>query len=146
MPAEIEAVFLDTDVVLDHLADRQPFSGIAHRLFGLAETGQIKLHVSALSFCNLYYLLRKSRGHDAAVGLLPKLALLVEISVVSDTQIRAALASGLKDFEDAVQYSSASALPKVMALITRNQRDFRPKHLPVQSADEYLASREVRKL
>ena len=30
-----DKIFLDTDVALDHLADRQPFAEYAHRLFGL---------------------------------------------------------------------------------------------------------------
>jgi len=29
-------IFLDTDVTLDHLANRQPFADAAHRLFALA--------------------------------------------------------------------------------------------------------------
>jgi predicted nucleic acid-binding protein len=48
-----DKIFLDTDVVLDHLADRQPFSEYAHRLFALAEQNEITLCVSALSFSNL---------------------------------------------------------------------------------------------
>ena len=42
-----DKIFLDTDVALDHLADRQPFAGYAHRLFALAETGEITLCLSA---------------------------------------------------------------------------------------------------
>jgi hypothetical protein len=50
-----DKISLDTDVALDHLADRQPFAEYAHRLFALAETGEITLCLSALSFSNLYY-------------------------------------------------------------------------------------------
>ena len=57
--ASRDKVFLDTDVALDHLADRQPFAEYAHRLFGLAETNQLTLCLSSLSFSNLYYILRK---------------------------------------------------------------------------------------
>ena len=38
-----DKVFLDCDVVMDHLADRQPFSEWAHRLFALAETKDLTL-------------------------------------------------------------------------------------------------------
>ena len=54
-----DKIFLDTDVALDHLADHQPFAECAHRLFALAEKGEITLCLSALSFSNLYYILRK---------------------------------------------------------------------------------------
>ena len=33
-------VFLDTNVVLDHLMDRQPFAEHAHRIFALADWSQ----------------------------------------------------------------------------------------------------------
>ncbi len=48
-----DKIFLDTDVALDHLADRQPFAEYAHRLLALAETGGLVICVSALSFSNL---------------------------------------------------------------------------------------------
>ena len=43
-------IFLDSDVTLDHLADRQPFAEYAHRLFAMAETGELTVCVSSLSF------------------------------------------------------------------------------------------------
>ena len=47
--------------MLDHLADRQPFSEYAHRLFALAEIGELTVCLSSLSFSNLYYILRNPR-------------------------------------------------------------------------------------
>ena len=82
-----DKIFLDTDVALDHLADRQPFAEYAHRLLALAETGELTVCVSSLSFSNLYYLLRKLKGHEAALVLLGKLKSLVRISAVGETEI-----------------------------------------------------------
>jgi predicted nucleic acid-binding protein len=70
--ASKDKIFLDTDVALDHLADRQPFAEYAHRLFALAETGELTICLSSLSFSSLYYLLRKLKGHDDALDLLRK--------------------------------------------------------------------------
>ena len=47
--ASKDKIFLDTDVALDHLADRQPFAEYAHRLFALAETGELTVCLSSLS-------------------------------------------------------------------------------------------------
>jgi len=77
-----DKVFVDSDVALDHLADRQPFAEYAHRLLGLAETGEIAVCISALSFANLYYLLRKPNGHAGALGLLENLRRIVTIASV----------------------------------------------------------------
>jgi predicted nucleic acid-binding protein len=65
-----DKIFLDTDVALDHLADRQPFAEYAHQLLARAETGALIICVSSLSFSNLYYILRKLKGHADALALL----------------------------------------------------------------------------
>jgi predicted nucleic acid-binding protein len=137
-----DKIFLDTDVALDHLADRQPFSEYAHRLFALAETGEIALCLSALCFSNLYYILRKQKGRDEAIDLLRKLKQLVRVSAVAEAEIAFALASSFKDFEDATQYFAAKADAGVSAIITRNKLDYARSELPVLSPDEYLAIRE----
>jgi len=135
-------VFLDSNVVLDHPADRQPFSEYAHRLFALAETGELTLFVSALSFSNLYYVLRKLKGHDDALSLLRKLKQLVVVTAVGEIEIQSAFASSFKDFEDAIQHFSAKAAGGMDAIVTRNEGDFAASEIPVYSPDAFLAERE----
>ncbi len=134
-----DPVFLDTNVVLDHLADRQPFAENAHRIFALGEMHQLEIHVSALTFCNLHYVLKKLEGNDRALQLLVVLNQLVNITPVGDKEIAAAMASGFKDFEDAVQSFSAMANPMVRVIITRNKGDYRLSLLSVQTPGEFLA-------
>src|SRR5687767_9658993 len=107
--ASKDKIFLDTDVALDHLADRQPFAEYAHRLLALGETGEVTICASSLSFSNLYYILRKLRGHTDALVVLRKLKLLVRVSAVSEAEIQSALSSTFKDFEDAIQHFAAKA-------------------------------------
>jgi predicted nucleic acid-binding protein len=108
--ASRDKIFLDTDVALDHLADRQPFAEYAHRLLALAETGGLTICVSSLAFSNLYYILRKLKGHADALALLGKFKLLVCVSAVTDLEIRSALSSSFKDFEDAIQHFAAKSV------------------------------------
>ena len=91
-----ESIFLDTNVVLDHLADRQPFPEYAHRLFAFSETGKLALSVSPLTFCNLYYLLRKLNGNEQAISLLEKLSRLVDITPVRKGEILGTLGAGYR--------------------------------------------------
>ena len=137
-----DKIFLDTDVALDHLADRQPFAEYAHRLFALAEKAEITLCLSALSFSNLYYILRKLVGHGEALALLGKLKQLVRVSAVGEAEIQSALANSFKDFEDAIQHFTAKAEGDVRAIITRNKADYAGSEIPVLSPDEFLAMRE----
>ena len=133
-------IFLDTDVALDHLADRQPFAEYAHRLFALAETRELTVCISALSFSNLYYILRKLNGHDATLTLLGKLKQLTRVSAVCDAEIQLALDSAFKDFEDAIQHFSAMSENDVTVIITRNKTDYLHSEIPVLSPDEFLAN------
>jgi predicted nucleic acid-binding protein len=134
-------IFLDTDVVLDHLAQREPFAENAHRIFALAETGALHVHVSSLTFNNLYYLLRKMRGHPEAVRLLRALAGLFQISPVTRIEIENALLAEFSDLEDAIQYASACSLDALDAIVTRNTKHFSRSKIRVLTPEEFLAER-----
>ena len=85
--ASKDKIFLDTDVALDHLADRQPFAEYAHRILALAETGELTVCVSSLSFSNLYYILRKLKGHADALALLGTLPEAIPFSTSPPSRI-----------------------------------------------------------
>ena len=140
--ASRDKIFLDTNVVLDHLADRQPFAEYAHRIFALAEMEELTVCLSALSFSNLYYILRKLKGHNGTLAVLGKLKLLVRVSAVTEAEIQSALSSNFKDFEDAIQHFSAKAEGSITAFVTRNRDDYAASAIPVLSPDEFLAARE----
>jgi predicted nucleic acid-binding protein len=139
--ASEDKIFLDTDGVLDHLADRQPFAEYAHRLLGLAETGKLIACVSALSFSNLYYILRKLKRHADTLTLVRQMKSLVQILPVTDTEITSAFSSSFKDFEDAIQYFAAKPDGHIIAIVTRNRADYSGSHIPVMSPDEFIATR-----
>ena len=131
-------VFLDTDVVLDHLANREPFAEYANRLFALAEQGRISVSVSSLSFSNLHFLLRKLTGHSTAISLLVTLKRITQVAAVTEAEIEAALVSDFPDFEDAIQYFTAKAEGGITAIVTRNKNDYGQSEIPVFTADEFL--------
>ena len=141
--ASEDKTFLDTNVALDHLADRQPFAEYAHPLFALPETGELAVCLSSLSFSNLYYILRKLKGHDEALALLRKLKRLVGVAGVAEAEIQPALSSNFKDFEDAIQHFAAKADGGVGAIVTRNQADFAASAIPVWSPADFLARRDI---
>jgi predicted nucleic acid-binding protein len=137
-----DKIFLDTDVLLDHLADRQPFSEYAHRLFALAEQNQITIYASALSFSNLYYILRKLKNGDEALSLLRQLKQLVNVTSVGETEVQNALAQNFKDFEDALQCFSAKTKTNIKLIVTRNKFDFPKNLIAVESPEEFLVKRQ----
>ncbi|MEW6303597.1 MAG: PIN domain-containing protein [Verrucomicrobiota bacterium] len=129
-------------MTLDHLADRQPFAEYAHRLFALAETGELIVCVSSLSFSNLYYILRKLKGHAETMELLGKLKLLVRVTNVGEREIQSALASQFKDFEDAIQHFAAKADGDISVIVTRDMAGYSASEIHALSPEEYFAKRE----
>jgi predicted nucleic acid-binding protein len=48
-------VFIDTNVLFDVLAKREPFFADSAAIWTLAETGKVEGLVSAVSFTNIFY-------------------------------------------------------------------------------------------
>lgn len=137
-------IYLDTDIILDLLAERTPFYAPAAQLFALIEAGEIKGCVSPLIFANLYYLLRKLKSNHEARKILTRLKLLLTILPIDENIIELALQSDFKDFEDAIQYYTAVE-NNISVLVTRNKTDYKHAKMAVCSADEYLKIRNSAK-
>jgi predicted nucleic acid-binding protein len=135
-----EAVFVDTDIILDLLTRREPFYPAAARLFSLVERGELKACAASLTFANLFYILRKELTAPRAVEVLKKLKLLVAVLPVDKRVVSLALDAGFRDFEDAIQYHTALS-GDVATLLTRNGRDYPNPSITVCTAEEFLARR-----
>jgi predicted nucleic acid-binding protein len=136
-------VFIDTDVIVDLLIDRKPFSEEAAIIFSLIEKKKIKGYISALTICNLYYVLRKVASHNKVLKSLKALYDLVDILKIDNGIIRTALSSDFKDFEDSVQYFTALKYNRIDCIITRNVKDYKGINLPVMTPRAYLAASMV---
>jgi len=137
-----QTVFVDTDIILDLLARREPFYLSAARLFAHVERGTITACVSSLTFANLYYILRKATSSAMAVQALKKFRQLVTVLPVDDKIIVRALDSGFSDFEDAIQYHVALQ-KNISCIITRNIKDYRKSTIIVCTAEEFLSRQSV---
>jgi predicted nucleic acid-binding protein len=133
-------VFLDANVVIDYLATREPFSTQAALLFEMAEKKKLKLFTAAVSFNVIYYILRQQTGHNAAIGYLKDLSLLLFAMDVTGKEINNALSSPFADFEDAIQYFTAISNPEISAIITRDKKGFRNSSIPAMAPAEFLSS------
>jgi predicted nucleic acid-binding protein len=132
-------VFLDTNILLDVLAFREPFYTDSAQVWTLAEIGRITGCISALSLSNIYYLLGRMRNKKNARKALAVMRDIFEI-VPLDAQIsNQAIDSDIKDFEDAVQFFSAIRAG-ASVLITRNPKDFSGADIAVQTPAEFLAT------
>ncbi len=134
----MQVLFIDTDVVIDFLLDREPFSTNAAFIFKLSEQKKIKLFVTPLTFSNVYYVLRKFGSHKKVLTKLRTLLLLTDIQSVNRKSIELALNLAFKDFEDAIQHYSAFQNEKIDLIITRNISDYRNSDFPVMSPETFI--------
>jgi predicted nucleic acid-binding protein len=133
----MEKVFVDTDIILDLLSQREPFYNHAAYLFTDADKGKIQIFVSSLSFSNLNYLLSKQYSAVQARKILLKFKTLVTVLAVTDKVIELALSSNFKDFEDGLQYFTAIE-NNLKILLTRNLKDYKTADIAVMTAAQFL--------
>ncbi|MEI7500398.1 MAG: PIN domain-containing protein [Bacteroidota bacterium] len=130
-------VFVDTDIIYDLLAKRDPFYFAAARLFTLADEGKIQIFISALSLPNVHYLLSKKKSEEEARQILRKFKVLVHVTPLDEKIIDLALNSEFSDFEDAIQYFSALQ-NEVEVLLTRNLKDYKKAQISVLTAKDFI--------
>ena len=133
----MENVFVDTNIIIDLLAKREPFYKDAQDLFTLSDKKEIQLYISSLSFANAYYSIIKHHKDIDAKKYLTKFKVLVKILSLDDKVIELALASDFDDFEDGLQYFTAMVNESDI-IITRNKKDFKYSKIPVMTAGEYI--------
>ena len=132
-------VFVDTNVLLDVLAKREPFFADSVAVWTLAERGEIEGMVSAISFTNIFYIIRKLRDSRTAMRTMVQLRDTFA-PVACDAQVlNQAIDAGFKDFEDAVQYFSADRAGAV-CLVSGNPDHFPRSELSVLGPAEFLAA------
>lgn len=134
----MKKIFIDTNIVLDLLGQREPFYQDAAKLFSLADRGKVKLYVSSLTIANSNYVLSKLRSAKEARVILIKFKILVVVLELNDKIIELSLNDdSFKDFEDGLQYYTALE-NEADILITRNLKDFESSRIPVMTASQYL--------
>jgi predicted nucleic acid-binding protein len=130
-------LFLDANVVLDLLGERDPFYKAVARIATLADKGEINLVVSALTYSIVFHLLSKFEDREVVKEKIRKFKVFAETSDLTDKIIEKGLSSRFLDFEDALQYHCALMM-NCDIVITRNGKDFKGSEIPVLSPDEFL--------
>jgi predicted nucleic acid-binding protein len=128
-------ILLDTNIVLDLLMDRQPYSDAAVELFARVENGNVTGCLCATTITTLFYLAAKAVGATRAKEEIGKLLSLFELAPVNRLVLESALELDFNDFEDAVIHEAAR-LAGADAIVTRNLKDFTKSRIPVYSSEE----------
>lgn len=131
----MEKLFLDTNLLLDFVLDRKPFSDQAERIIQLRFTHKKRLFTSALTLTNIAYVVRKADKNPFQV--ITDLMEWVEIVDLTKSEFNLTIKSTFKDFEDALQFYSALEIGADV-IITRDAKGFSSASILVQSPVQYL--------
>lgn len=129
-------IFVDTNIFIDLIGDRKPYSKFAIEIFSKAENGNIKLFASSHTIATTHYLLKKYIDEKSLRDILSTILDYVTIIAVDSNIIKKSLKSKHKDFEDAIQMSAANSIPKMDCIVTRNIKDFKTAEIEVVGPDE----------
>lgn len=132
------AAFLDTNIIIDLLINRQPFSKSAITIFSAAEKNKIALYTSSHAIATTHYVLKKYNEEKRLRVIISYLLDYVKPIAVSESILRQALRSEINDFEDAIQMITATSNNQISMIITRNTKDFKKSTLPVFTADQVV--------
>jgi predicted nucleic acid-binding protein len=132
-------IFLDTNVILDLLAQRAPLFDSIARLATLADQIKLILVASPLSFTTVDYILNKYESSESVLSKLRKFKIICEVCEVNEETVEKGLNSNFKDFEDSIQYYTA-VQSNCSIIITRNGKDFKNSNIPIMTAEEYFSS------
>ena len=128
----------DTNVIIDVLLEREPFTEDSYKVLKLCEERKIDGFVSASSVTDIYYLVRKyTHNIDLAYKAIGKLLEIAKVCSVTNNDILIAFQEKAKDFEDCLVATCAKSI-HCDYIVTRNKRDFEGFGIPVFTPAEIL--------
>ncbi len=130
-------IFLDTNLLLDLLMERNIELDAIHEIIKLSEKGTMDVYISESVITNIFYILRKEKKIDT-LSAIREICKTVNVVPFSKDVLYYPIEK-YKDTEDGILYFLASKA-KMNYFITRNVKDFTflLPSLPVMSPTNFL--------
>ena len=133
----MKRVYIDCNILIDWLLEREPYSLYAARLIELTETGEIESFVSAVTLANTYFIIRRALNQKVADEFLKDSLSLFSFADIRSNTITKAINNKYRDFEDDLHYQTAID-QAIDCLITRNKKDFRQEGIEILDAEQFV--------
>ena len=130
-------VLIDGNILLDVLQRREPHFEASSKVWKLCETDQMEGYVSALTFADLVYVMRKELNPESIHEVLKKLGLIFRFTELAVPDLTEAAEMKWNDYEDAVQAATARRI-HAECIVTRNIRDYLQSKVPAFTPAELL--------
>ena len=131
-------LLIDGNILLDVLQKREPHYEDSAKIWKMCETDLAEGYVSALTFANLVYVMRKELSSEKIKETLKSLSLIFHFEDLKASDITAAADLQWADFEDAIQSVTAERIG-ADHIITRNVKDFKGSQVLAFTPAEFLA-------
>ena len=132
-------IFVDTNVLFDVFAQREPFFEASQKLFVMQAFGDAELWAAPQSYLDIFYVLRKGRPTDALQSALAASLDRINLCSTDHADMLAACTAGYNDVEDAL---IGIAAKKVSAdyLLTRDegQQSFKQLGIPALAPEAFF--------
>lgn len=131
-------IFLDTNVLMDILANRVPFYESSSKVYKLGLNKRCNLFTSSNTINTLHYLLKKFIGEQEIRKALDEITDIVSIIPVNLDMIKKSINSNHRDFENAIQIYSAQSISDMNCIVTRDLKDYKNAEIQVYTPDQFL--------
>jgi predicted nucleic acid-binding protein len=131
-------LLIDGNIILDVLQNRESHIVDSAKIWKLCETDQAEGYVSALTFSNLVYIMRKELSPEKINEVFKSLGLIFQFTDLTVSDLTKAAEQQWDDFEDALQAATAERI-HADNIITRNVKDFKQSKIVAFTPTEFLA-------
>lgn len=132
---------LDSTIILDHIARREPFYELSRKVCLLGVVGEMNTYLSVNMLTDIHYLLRKDYGSDGAQDLIENNLSFLQLVSITPEDAHKALTARWSDFEDCLVARCAEKI-KADYIITRNVKDFEDSSVEAITPEELFSRLE----
>lgn len=131
-------VFVDTNIFIDILQDREPFVKASSLIYKLCENNLIDGYIAPITINNIHYICRKT-SHDRLIKkFLFDIAIYFDIANMNEETIKKANYLKINDYEDSLQYAMAIQ-SGCEYFVTRKIKDFKHvEHIEVLTPLDFV--------
>lgn len=135
-------IFIDTNILIDYLCQRQPFSDNAEQVIFACKEQSILAYASSQSVLDAFYILRKVCSVTKLRSFFIEISKVIEFVGVNKEILQRALNNdSFLDFEDSVIAETAFSVGAEL-IITRNIKDFSSSAVKAVLPEDFI-KREI---
>lgn len=131
-------VLIDTNVLIDYMAEREPYFENARKILLACGQNKIEGCIAAHSVNNIFYILRKHIPESKRRAILKNLCTITTVIEIDRQKLVNALDNvDFSDMEDCLQSECANKF-QADYIVTRNIKDFEKSTIPPVLPEDFI--------